>query len=94
MDISFVGILTVVAYQIMIGGTLPRIDYLTLMSTFLYLSLISMAAGVVVNLYVGHLDRLGKVAEGNKIDKRCRWLFPLAYVSLNLVAAGVFIILH
>jgi hypothetical protein len=94
MDISFVGILTVVAYQIMISGTLPRIDYLTLMSTFLYLSFISMAAGVAVNLYVAHLDSLGKVAEGNMFDRRCRWLFPLAYISLNLVAAGFFILFN
>ena len=56
MDISFVGILTVVAYQVMIGEILARIDYLTLMSTFLYLSFISLAVGVFVNLYVAHLD--------------------------------------
>jgi len=94
MDISFVGILTVVAYQIMISETLPRIDYLTLMSTFLYLSFLSMAGGVIVNLYVAHLDNLGKITEGNKIDRRCRWLFPAAYISLNLVGAGFFILLN
>lgn len=94
MDISFVGILTVVAYQIMIGETLPRIDYLTLMSTFLYLSFISLAAGVVVNLYVAHLDNRGKVAEGNKVDRLCRWLFPAAYISLNVLGAGFFILLN
>ena len=91
MDISFVGILTVVAYQIMVGAILPRIDYFTLMSTFLYLSLLSMAAGVAVNLYVAKLDGLGKIAEGDKIDKRCRWLFPSAYLGLNLLAAVYFI---
>ena len=92
MDISFLGILTIVAYQIMISGILPRIDYWTLMSVFLYLSLTSMAAGVVVNLYVSHLDRLGRVMEGNIIDRRCRWLFPATYFSLNLVSAIYFLL--
>ena len=91
MDISFVGILTVVAYQIMISENLPRIDYLTLMSTFLYLTLLSMAAGVVVNLYVAHLDDKGKITEGDMIDKRCRWMFPVVYIGLNMVAAVFFI---
>ncbi len=92
MDISFVGILTVVAYQIMISANLPRIDYLTLMSTFLYLSLLSMAAGVVVNLYVAHLDDIGKIAEGDAVDRRCRWLFPLVYMGLTMAAAVFFIV--
>jgi len=92
MDISFLGILTIVAYQIMISEILPRIDYWTLMSAFLYLSLMSMAAGVVVNLYVSHLDRLGQVSDGNTIDQRCRWLFPATYFSLNLVSAIYFLL--
>ena len=38
MDISFVGILTVVAFQILISEQLPRIAYFTFMSTFLYIN--------------------------------------------------------
>ena len=91
MDISFVGILTVVAYQIMISANLPRIDYLTLMSTFLYLSFLSMAAGVVINLHVAHLDHAGRTADGDMIDRRCRWLFPTAYVGLIMAATVYFI---
>jgi hypothetical protein len=53
-----------------------------------------MAAGVIVNLYVAHLDNLGKITEGNKIDRRCRWLFPAAYISLNLVGSGFFILFN
>ncbi len=92
MDISFLGILTIVAYQIMITEKLPQIDYMTLMSVFLYLSLLSMAAGVVVNLYVSHLDRQGLMAQGDNFDRRCRWAFPTTYLSLN-AAAGIYFFL-
>jgi hypothetical protein len=94
MDISFIGILTVVAYQIMISGILPRIDYLTLMSVFLYLSFLSMAAGVVVNLYVSRLDHLGRFTEGDNFDRRCRWIFPAAYLGLIVISGAYFLLLR
>lgn len=94
MDISFIGILTVVAYQIMISEILPRIDYLTLMSVFLYLSFLSMAAGVVVNLYVSRLDNQGRYTEGDNFDLRCRWVFPAAYFGFILISGAYFILLR
>ncbi len=85
MDISFIGILTVVAFQIMTEETLPRISYFTIMSGFLAVNYLILAASVVVNLYVGRLDRTGRSAVGDRIDRRCRWLFPLIYFGLNLL---------
>ena len=90
MDISFIGILTVVAYQIMISGILPRISYLTLMSVFLYICILTMCAAVVVNLVVGQLDRTGRREQGDRIDRRCRWAFPLGYAVAILLATGYF----
>jgi hypothetical protein len=90
MDISFIGILTVVAYQIMVSGFLPRISYPTLMSAFLYISFLAMCAAVVVNLRVGHLDRTGRRAHGDLVDRRCRWVFPLGYLVAVLLAAGYY----
>jgi len=90
MDISFIGILTVVAYQIMVSSILPRISYFTLMSAFLYISILTMSAAVVVNLAVGHLDRSGRRELGDRIDRRCRWAFPLSYAAALLLATGYF----
>jgi len=94
MDISFIGILTIVAYQIMVSGILPRISYFTLMSAFLYISFLTMFAGVVINLLVGQMDRRGRIITGDRIDRRCRWIFPLAYIGLNGLAAGYFFLFH
>ena len=90
MDISFIGILTVVAYQIMVSGFLPRISYPTLMSAFLYISFLTMCAAVVVNLVVGRFDRTGRHVQGDRIDGTCRWAFPLSYVAALLLATGYF----
>ena len=51
-----------------------------------------MCATVVINLVVGTLDRRGKSELGDRIDRRCRWGFPLAYFGLLLVMLAVAIL--
>jgi hypothetical protein len=92
MDISFIGILTVVAYQIMVSSTIPRIPYFTLMSAFIYISFVTMCASVVINLVVGRMDRTGRRELGDRVDRRCRWVFPTTYATLLLFAAAYFFV--
>jgi len=79
MDISFIALLTVVAFQIMVEQTLPAIPGFTLMAGFITLNYLLIAATVFVNLRVDHLDRSGRQVSGDALDLRCRWLFPLIY---------------
>ena len=88
ISVSFIGILTGVAYQIVMSDNMPRIAYVTLMHGFLNISFLTMCATVVINLVVGSRDKQGKFEVGNRIDRRCRWLFPLIY--FGLLAAIVF----
>jgi len=90
MDISFVGILTVVAYQIVISDELPSISYFTLLGAFLYICFASMAASVVVNLAVGRLDNRGLDKQGERVDRACQVVFPVGFVGLNLLSAAAF----
>ncbi len=77
------------AYQVVMSELLPRIAYITWMNAFLNVSFLTMVGTVVVNLVVGSFDQQGKPEIGDLIDRRCRWIFPLAYFSLILVAFGV-----
>ena len=92
INISFVGILTAVAYQIVVSDVLPHISYVTLMNGFLNLSLLLMCATVVENLLVGAYDKQGKSDVGDLIDYRCRWIFPLVYFGLLILALMVMLI--
>ncbi|MBW2587681.1 MAG: hypothetical protein JRD92_12155 [Deltaproteobacteria bacterium] len=89
ISVSFIGILTAVAYQTVVSEILPQISYMTLMHGFLNLSFIIMCATVVINLVVGKLDQAGKPEAGNRVDRRSRWIFPLSYLGLNMLMAGV-----
>jgi len=88
MDISFIGILTVVAYQIMFSDSLPKISYITVMMSFMIISFLMMCASVGINLWVAALDNSGRVTQGDRMDRRCRWLFPLVYIGTSLSVGG------
>ena len=89
LSVSFIGVLTAVAYLLVTSDQLPRISYVTLMHGFVNLSFIMMCATVVINLIVGTLDKRGQVERGNRIDQRCRWIFPLSYIVLLLLMLAV-----
>lgn len=84
ISVSFVGILTVVTYQIVVGDLLPHVSYITVMHGFLNFSFFIMCATVLINLVVGACDKNGKSELGDIIDRRCRWMFPLMYAFLLL----------
>jgi hypothetical protein len=92
INLSFVGILTVVAYQIVVGDIMPRISYPTLLNTFLDISFYMMCAAAVVNLVVGAADMAGKVRRGERIDHRCRIIFPATYFGLIGIALGIYLL--
>jgi len=88
ISVSFIVILTIVAYQLVVSDLLPRISYATLMNAFLNISFYLMCATVVINLVVSWLDRRGRSEVGDRVDFRCRWIFPVTYFGLVLLAVG------
>ena len=94
LSVSFIGILTAVAYQNMISDQMPHISYVTLMHGFLNFSFLTMCATVVINLVVSAVDKRGKIELGDRIDRRCRWGFPLAYFGFLFAMFGVAMLLY
>ena len=93
ISVSFIGILTGVAYQLLMSEILPRISYVTLVHGVINLSFFAMCATVVANLAVGAIDRRGQSDLADRIDRQCRWIFPLGYFGfLLLTVAAAFII--
>ena len=94
LSVAFIGILSGVAYQIVLSDQLPRISYFTLMHGFVNLSFLTMCATVVICLVVSGLDRSGRSELGNRVDRVCRWAFPLVYFGLVFVMYQVAIRLY
>jgi hypothetical protein len=90
MSVSFVGLLTAVAYQIILGDILPHIAYLTPVNVFVNLSFMVMCASIVINLIVGEFNRSGRGDKADAIDNRCKILFPVVYLSLIAIVSVIF----
>ncbi len=90
MSVSFVGLLTVVAYQLLVGEIMPHISYVTLLNCILSFSFLIMCSTVVINLVVAGCDKRGDHVLGDRLDRRCRWVFPLIYAIFMLSTVAVF----
>ena len=90
VNIQFIGILSVVAYYFVISDSVPEIAYLTLMDAFIIISFFMPAAGVAISLVVDKLNKKGREALGDKVDRACRWVFPLGYAVACFFAGIVF----
>jgi hypothetical protein len=81
------GILTVVAYQFALAGSMPRVAYLTLMDAVTTLSFAMMGLAFLQNMFVVPL-RERDAARALAMDRACRWAFPLAYaIGLAMLSA-------
>jgi hypothetical protein len=89
ISVSFIGILTAVAYQNLVSEIVPHMSYFTIINAFLNFSFLVMCATVAVNLVVGAYDKHGKPNVGDLIDYYCRWIFPLVYFVLLLLSTVV-----
>lgn len=77
--ISSTGILTVIAYQFVTTSTLPRVSYLTVADRVMMVSIITVAATMAVSIVIDRIS-LEKMALRLKIDRICRWVFPVLYL--------------
>lgn len=82
LNISFIGVLTIVAYQFVLVENMPRMSYLTFLDSVLISSFLMMALTVPQSLLIHSLVRKGKQRLARTIDRTSRWLFPVAYFLL------------
>jgi hypothetical protein len=90
VNISFIGILSVVAYYFVIQDSVPKISYLTLIDGFIITTFVILALSVVISIAVDKLNKAGRGAAGDRLDRTCRWAFPLGYVVVSLLVGVIF----
>lgn len=81
LNISFIGILSVIAYQFLIEGEMPDIDYLTFTDGFLLVSFSILFSTVLESLIAYWLVKINKHTLAKKVDIFSRIAFPLGYIA-------------
>ncbi|MDE5007328.1 hypothetical protein NAI48_12525, partial [Francisella tularensis subsp. holarctica] len=77
-NITFIGILSVIAYQFLIEGEIIDIDYLTFTDGFLLLSFSILFSTDLESLAVYWLIKLNKDKLSRKIDIFSMFAFPIS----------------
>jgi len=94
INVTFIGILSVVAYYFVILDNVPAVDYLTLIDAFIIATFLILTAGVILIVLTESMTRKHGAAIGAKIDRICRWAFPLGYVMTTVLLGGIFFNLY
>ncbi len=84
--ITATGVLTIVAYQFVVGEDLPRIGYLTLLDKVMIVSFLLLAVTVVQSLIVSRYQD-DDMPRAKRIDRASRLIFPGTYVLLLVLFA-------
>lgn len=80
LGVGFTGVLTVVAYQFIATGNLPKVPYITLMDSYITLSFVVMVLTIFQSIVVSGYNKEDKKETALRIDKISRYIFPLIYI--------------
>jgi len=86
IGMSATSMLTLIAFQFAMGDLLPRVNYFTRMDQFILGSTILVFLALVEALTTSYLVTLEKTEAALRLDRVCRWAFPVAFACLVAVA--------
>lgn len=92
LNVSFIGVLTIVAYQFVVIEHMPRMSYLTFTDTLLLVSFITMAATIPQSLWMHHVVSRGQRSRAERIERVCRVMFPAAYTATVAAVIATYVL--
>lgn len=82
IGMSATSMLTLIAFQFAMGNLLPRVNYFTRMDQFILGSTILVFLALVEALSTSYMVTIDKKEPALRLDRICRWAFPLAFACL------------
>jgi hypothetical protein len=78
ISVSFIGLLTITAYQLVVGDFLPHVPYFTLIQGIVIISLVTISISIIISMYMNHM--IDTKPELEKLNQACKMLFPFSYI--------------
>jgi hypothetical protein len=86
IGLGMTSLLTAIAYSFTISSSLPRVAYLTLIDYFILLSYIFIFSLICVVVLLHHfIEFRAQPDTALAIQKKCRLIYPLGFVLVNLL---------
>ena len=89
IGMSATSMLTLIAFQFAMASILPRLSYFTLLDAFITASTVLVFAALLVSLTTSYLVSIERTETALRIDRTCRWAFPLTFF---VVVVAIFIV--
>ena len=84
--VSITSMLTLIAYQFVLAGLLPKVSYITRMDIFLLGSTALIYAALVEVIITSHMATHDKLDRACTMDLWARIVFPILFVGVILAA--------
>lgn len=82
IGLSATSMLTLIAFQFALTRVVPRLSYFTVMDSLIFGSTILVFLALVEATVTTALVSHGRSPLAHRLDRICRWLFPLAFAAL------------
>lgn len=86
INVGTTSMLTLIAYRFIVTAELPKISYMTRMDVFILGSSVLIFLTLLESVLTSTFANQGKNVLAQKIDVKCRWIFPLLYFMVALIA--------
>jgi hypothetical protein len=89
IGMSATSMLTLIAFQFAMASTLPPLSYFTLLDGFITAATGLVFLALVQSLTTSYLVSVDRTGPALKMDRICRWAFPLAFVVMVASIFGI-----
>ena len=89
IGMSATSMLTLIAFQFAMAGILPRLHYFTQLDGFITASTGLVFLALVEALTTSYLVSVDRKELALRLDRICRWAFPLAFVGMVVLIFGI-----
>jgi hypothetical protein len=89
IGMSATSMLTLIAFQFAVESILPRLSYFTLLDGFSAAATGLVFLGLVESLATSYLVSIARAELAVRIDRVCRWAFPLAFTAIVVWIFGI-----
>ncbi len=83
ISVAVTSMLTLIAYRFAIGADVPKLPYLTLLDAFILISSILVFLSLIEVMITTTLALTNRLEAGRALDRHCRWIFPLLFVTAS-----------
>ena len=84
-SIAVTSMLTLIAYRFAVESNIPKLPYLTRLDAFILMGTLLVFLSLIEVLVVTKMAKRDQLKQARAIDRRCRWIIPLAFATATIV---------